>query len=322
MDVEKKAPKKVGFYIILALVIITLIGGGYYLITHKDSLNIDWKINLPWKKEGREEQDVVNDLKGNATSTPTTTTGFVNPTGIADTQIKGMAYCYGSFEKLETKDDYFILTIRFKGEYKSNPNYCKVSITETWVDGYKVSAKTDETEVEPGKEEYVELKILKSELEENDLHGMSKIRIRGSVSGRDGKEPVIFTETGIVRSDRNFNNEKNGILIDDLNGSKIKYYKTVTDAVNTYIYFTVENTNLECDSVIKIRKLVINDKIYSQKDFSKEINTDSKGVIYLEIPKSEFNRVKKFTVAFINESTSIKDKVTSYYLSNEYTREM
>ncbi len=56
MKVEKKQTNKIGLIIFWILLIAGLAGGGYYLYTHKDSLNIDWDFTLPWKNNEEKEQ--------------------------------------------------------------------------------------------------------------------------------------------------------------------------------------------------------------------------------------------------------------------------
>ena len=138
---------------------------------------------------------------------------------------------------------------------------------------------------------------------------------------REGENSLRIEKVSF-NNERSVNNNKTGIKIDDLNGTIIQYYKTITDASNTYLYFLVENTLEKQNADIKIRKLIINDKVFDAKEFDEKMGPQTKKLIYVEVPKDQFNKVKKFTISFFNISTSIEDESIGYYISNEYSREL
>ena len=113
-----------------------------------------------------------------------------------------------------------------------------------------------------------------------------------------------------------------GIKIDDLNNTMIQYYKTTTDETNTYLYFIITNQSEVDLADIKIRRLLVNDKVYDTKDFDEEIGCETKKLVYIAIPKKTISKVKKFSISFFNISTNVESKAKSFYLSNEYSKEV
>ena len=62
--------------------------------------------------------------------------------------------------------------------------------------------------------------------------------------------------------------------------------------------------------------------MFDAKEFDEKMGPQTKKLIYVEVPKDQFNKVKKFTISFFNISTSIEDESIVYYISNEYSREL
>ena len=318
MKVEKRATNKIGLIILVVIVLAGLAGGGYYLIKNKGKINIDWR--LPWQKKGPEEQDNASGTKDDTNKKNGTTT-FQSPIGIVDSEWVGKEYCEGSFDDFEETKTEIVVKYKLKGSRNGKPTKCDIEIIKYTADGFLVSGSS-KASVEANEEKEFEVRILKSDLESQELSGINELELFVKYQTDHEVENSLRIEKVSFNNERSVNNNKTGIRIDDLNGTIIQYYKTVTDASNTYIYFLVENTTDNRNADIKIRKLIINDKVFATKDFDEEIGPQTKKLIYVKVPKDQFNKVKKFTISFFNISTSIEDESISYYISNEYSREL
>ena len=318
MKVEKRTTNKIGLIILVVIVLAGLAGGGYYLIKNKGKINIDWR--LPWQKKGIEEQDSASDSNG-GTNTKNGTTTFQSPIGIVTSDWTGREYCEGSFENFEETKTEIIVKYKLKGSRDGYPTKCDIEITKYTADGFLVSGSS-KASVDEGEEKEFEIRILKSDLESQELSGINELALFVKYKTDREGENSLRIEKVSFNNERSVNNNKTGIKIDDLNGTIIQYYKTITDASNTYLYFLVENTLEKQNADIKIRKLIINDKVFDAKEFDEKMGPQTKKLIYVEVPKDQFNKVKKFTISFFNISTSIEDESIGYYISNEYSREL
>ena len=323
MNIEKRATNKVGLIILIIVVLVGVIGGGIYLFTHKDKLNIDWNINLPWDKESDEEvKDVANGKGTTSKKSKNENTTFTVPLALSSIGMQYGEYCMITYGDIEDTEKEVILNYSVEGAITLNrnkrPNGCTVAIERYLVDGYEISGSASVT-VAPGETKNSQIKLSKAELESQELVGMDTLQLYITNTNESGESPIPFVSTIKFDSNRVIRNEKSGITVDVLDDTSIQYYKTTVDAVNTYVYFIADNQSGH-EAHLKIRKFIVDDKVLDTKDFSLTVGRKGKRLFYITIPKTSFSNVKKFTVSFINITQDPKSGSTSYLISNEYSR--
>lgn len=348
MRIEKRATNKVGLVLLFLIVIAALAGGGYYLYTHKDSLKTDWNISVPWtKSEEKKEEEKRAKAKGS-----TGYTGFTKPDGYAMDNLEintdsASAKCgFRLIDGIEIKDNNVVLTYemykkpRETGEPVSS---CSVKGTRFLVDGFDISSEmyTELGVGESSKKGEIRFKL--SELESQELVGMKDLSIYVVWTE---KEEVLANMKNINIPFKNIKYPKNdftGITVDELigldNTVKITYYDTREDNDNTYIYFLYEsktkgNTFKSDNDLIitfKIKKLVLNDKVYDATKYEKIIRGGGKNIGYIAIPKEDVSKVTKFRISFmvlteLSSEAAAKVKTgeptAAYFVSKEYAREI
>ena len=322
MNIEKRATNKVGLIIFITVVLVGLIVGGFFLIKHKDKLNIDWNFTLPWNKKSEEEiKDNPNGAASTSKKGKNQNTTFKVPDIIQTPEVNHTKSCYFYFDDLDSNDKDVIINYHVLGRKRSNirveDNGCIVKLKRYVVDGFEISGST-EIEVGPGETKNGQIKLAKADLESQELVGMNELQIYIEDIDTDTKASNEFVASIAFRSNRIVKNEKSGIPIDELNKTSLQYYKTTTDAVNTYIYFIADNHS-EYAANIKVRKLIVNDKLVDTKDFDLTVGSKAKRLFYIAVPKTKFSNVKKFTISFFDLTTDAHGE--QYFLiSNEYSR--
>ncbi len=321
MKVEKRASNKIGLVILLIVVLAGIGCGGYFLFKHKDKLDIDWDLSLPWKKDEEDKEDNDNEEKKSTKQKTNEVTTFKGPSNVTEEYFSNFYQCIGKFEEVKENDKEFIVTFSITGHGSMYDNYCEIDMYKYAVDDYFIPGST-KIVVEPGETKKGEIKMLKSDLEAQELSGINKLTVFMNVkTDKEGEAEQVKIETAFS-NERSVKNEKVGIKIDDLNNTMIQYYKTTTDETNTYLYFIITNQSEVDLADIKVRRLLVNDKVYDTKDFDEEIGCETKKLVYIAIPKKTISRVKKFSISFFNISTNIESKEKSFYLSNEYSKEV
>ena len=283
MRMEKNATNKVGL-IVLVAVVIALVGGGiYYLVSHKDSLNLDWKLTFPWSKKDREE--TTQTASGQTIKKKEDIT-FRKPDSIGELAILANARsgCNAFFvNEIKEENNQIILKYRVESvdKVRGVPEIsCSLEIYRLQVEGYEVSG-TSEITVKEGETKTAEIRIPIQELEKNELRGMNTLTIyykykTGTTAAiTNGAKNITFNNNKPV------DNEKYGITVDELivgagrtNPIKvsIEYYKTVTDMDNTYLYFNMYSKGtMPYLTTVRVKKLFLLGKIYDSSDYFQDI---------------------------------------------------
>jgi len=329
MKVEKRATNKIGLIFFWILVIAGLAGGGYYLYTHKDSLNIDWNITLPWNKDKTQEQDNAsgaNNIKRNERSN--TTTGFVDPTNVQTPLFNHSGSCTIYMEKIETNKkeiifNYRVSNIPRNGENPANRHACKIEVTRIAVNYFPISNVFEVSLPEYGTEKTGQIAIKRSELEQYEINGIKTLTFFYKEYNllKPNEEAKYSLDLVTVNSIKTFEDNLAGLTFDTIGKTKFDYYKTITDKDSTYIYFIINNIEGIRDVTIKVKKLLINGKNYNVPKVECEVLHNLRNIFYIEIPKSEFKKVNSFNVSFFMIE-QVGEKTYNYYLSNEYSKEL
>ncbi len=325
MKVEKKSSNKIGLVILLIVVLAGLGCGGYFLYKHKDKLNIDWNFTLPWQKEKEEKQaGSDNDLKQKTQKKQTDVT-FKAPEIVLKSSFDIGKFCKAKVLDFKDSDTEFAVTLEISN-IAAYTSYCEIEFYQFAADGYTIPGDA-KVRVENGETKSVDITMNKSDLESQELASINTLFVSTRYTTAPDADPSLKTLEIKFTNTKPVNNDKNGINIDVLNNTTLKYYKTTTDATNTYLYFIFHNQSGSYTADIKVKKLLINDKIYDVKDFDEKLSPDSRRIVYIAVPKKIFSKVKKFTISFINISTNNRpdakeDFKTSFYISNEYSREV
>ena len=324
MKVEKKSSNKIGLIILLIVVLVGLGSGGYFLYKHKDKLNIDWDFSLPWKKdEDNKTTGNDNNLKTKTQKTNTDVT-FNTPNYISKKSFANLTSCKAKVLDFKDSNTELAVTIEITGPLYEP--FCDIEIYQLTADGFTIPGTTN-IKVERDEIKTADIVMKKSDLEAQEIAAINTLTLFMKVITKQDGEPSYIKEEISFTNSRPISNAKSGIKIDELNHTTIQYYKTTTDATNTYLYFIVYNESGVYSADIKVRKLLINDKIYDVKEFDELLEPESKRIVYISIPKKIFSSVKKFTISFINISTNNDKEIRedfkkSFYISNEYSKEL
>jgi len=111
-------------------------------------------------------------------------------------------------------------------------------------------------------------------------------------------------------------------LVEFYNGDNVKarYYRTLTDKDYTYIYFDFLNQNKYSKRNLKIKRLLINGKLYDYKDFNEEIYAGTEKIFYISIPRDEIKDVKSFNISFYMMTYDDTNHMISTYVTSEYEK--
>ena len=341
MRIEKRATNKVGLVLLILLVVSALAGGGYYLFKHKDSLKIDWNFSVPWEKNSEKKQEEKKKKSGgNSNTSFTKPDGYVSINYNISNSKDGTAdLCKIEFEEgITEKDNYVVVPYKVSSTEKGNSypgvDICTVEIYRYVIDGFQISGNSKVT-VKGGESEKGEVKLLLPELESQDLKGMTNAALYYRWNERERQYPLSAYFGIEFQNIKHPHNNINGIQIDDIipveNLEVLAfYYDTKEDAENTYLYFIFEErTGIDYTSTFKVRKLLINDKIYDVKDFSKSVGVHAKTIAFITIPKDEIKKVNKFSISFMiiseldknsNKYNKTKEKI-AYSFTNEFTED-
>lgn len=311
---EKKATNKFGIFLVL-IIVIGLIGGtGYYLYTNKDKL--DWSFELPWNRADKKNEDENdNDNNGTSGNTNNKDNNVVYEEPHLDSRIVEDNNNYTiTISNLSKINLGYNIDISF--ESKAEPY--KVTLEKILVDGFDTTT-TFSRAIDGGDRISITVRINQTELDALSIKAFNSLtfyfRIENEIRGFEVKSYVVST----VKTFNNINELKGLSEIDDKNQTKIRYYRTIEDKDNTYIYFDFKNYSVARNQLVSIKKLLINGKLYEYSDFNEEIYHGAEKVVYLTIPKSEVKKVDNFTISFtmLNE---VEGKKTAAYITNEYSK--
>ncbi len=341
MRIEKRATNKVGLVLLILLVVSALAGGGYYLLKHKDSLKIDWNFSVPWDKNSEKKQEEKKKKSGkNSNVAFTKPDGYVSVNFNLQNSKEGVSdFCQMEFEDaIEEKDNYVILPYKVSSTEKGNAypdeEVCSISINRYVIDGFQISGNS-KVSIKGGETKKGEVKLLLPELESQDLRGMTNAALYYKWEEKNRSNPSTAYIGIEFKNIKHPKNNISGVQIDDIipfaNLEVLAfYYDTKEDADNTYLYFIFEErAGTDYTSTFKIKKLLINDKIYNVKDFSKSVGTRAKTIAYITIPKDDIKKVNKFSISFIiiselDKNSKKYDKTKErivYSFTNDFTND-
>lgn len=331
---EKRATNHFGLFIVFLLTAIGLGVGGYLLYKNKD--NIDFI--LPWDKieyDEEEREPIIDDKKDN-TSGGKLYLPEINP----DTNIiAGNDYKLGLYiTKIKATEKGYEITFQFSQDKSIKDTYdipeetIHLTCDKILVDEYEVSPKfelqfnknsfqQDQTTITIPIEELENLEIVTF----NSLYFFIELR-KENISldtiddEEEQEEDEIIPIEGFITAyqDLNVTNVKKikkSYTVQ--NNLRISYYKKIEAEDATYLYFQVDNTNQIDNQEVELKKLVVNDKIYTKATAYVKSHYDSKNIFFIKIPRKDIKKVNNFTASFFITKTENGKK--SIYSTNELT---
>ena len=317
MDDYKKHNGLIGLIVVL-VILVGLGVGGFYLIKNREKLDI----SMPWEdntnrssnKKNNKEDKIDEELK----------LGELDVDGQQPcSELSDLLFSAHNLKKDDKGYTFDLFANNKEGDYSVS-----VDMYKTLVDNYEVST-TEKFTINAGEEKTFNMRILKTDLDSQDMERFKTITIY--MNAEDDNPDEAKTEECVLNMTIAHNilvdNEKKNLqLVDEKDETKISYYDLKEDKDYNYIYFLVNNRRVISASSVYIKKLVINDKIYSLPDFKEDVFKGARKAFYLRIPKKDFKKIEKFTVSFFIESKAggkIKDPERTgarYYVTNEFTK--
>ncbi len=308
-DQDKKSTKKIIIDIIGIVLVILVIIGTYLVIVFREEIIA--AIPVIRDESGK---IVVKKEKNTTSSRDLEKLTAPISSGIGK-EIRGLKI-EGSDYTVEDDGLKFTITI-------TPANYIKLesilTIDRIAVDGYEFSNHY-EVEIKPFTSSTQEIIIDKLELDKYSIIRPNVITFFAFDSANpDSKVPQIASIT--LNYNTPMDNKIKGLIpIGEVSNLAFYFYKQDTDMENTYLYFNINNKSSSERHKIKIKKLVINDKIIDTSDFEEESYFLSEKLFYIKIPRKTIANVEKFSVSFfviMNEN----EKNERIYITKEYTHE-
>ena len=309
---EQKQNPIIPIIIFLSVVTILFLGVyfGYKIIKN----NTD--VKLPWvNTEEKEKEKPKHSSKPNR--------DLLIPELPEEFNTHLLDYSELKFTEIKKDSNGYIITVSLMAD---TVEFITVEFNSMTIDGFYISSKfaiSDRMDhLESGEQipTLAEFRINKTELDNLGIFGFNELRIYFNYETPDSKflNSTLFL---VAVNDINVVNERKGLIqIDKKDDITISYYKTVDAKNATYIYFDIKNQSKNKDVFMKLKKLEINGKPYTIKNFEKKVYRDSEDEMYLKIPKSEISKVSSFNVSFFVLSKDDNSNIDSIYITNEYTK--
>lgn len=319
VHVEKRATNKFGLFLVIILALGAAGYGGYFLYQHR--AEIDWNIEIPWKK-GEEEGEDKKTAGENTENKKNSNTDLVLPITLDNTfNVDG-----GTLRVYEPKADDKGYTIKL--DYTVEKENGELVIEKILLNGYETSTElTMEDEFDQGltKENQQPttetIRLLKTELDSLNIHGISSLIFFYKVNTETTEGKLSRKEIKVYNTLEFESGFKGLIEVYKNNNTELYYYQTKTDKDNTYIYFDFKNTDYNTTRQIKIKKLLINGKLYEYTDLNFELYRGAENIFYLTIPKEKIKNVEEFSVAFFILAKTDGD-ISAIYITNDFNTEI
>lgn len=312
---EKKATNHIGLFVVIFLAIILLGGGGLLIYIYRDK--IDWELSLPW--EGALGGSNDKEKSKNKNSKKELIIPTINRATIAEGKT--------TFEitKIEADDKGYLITAM----YLTYSRTSKMIVDTLIIDGFYT---TTEFEV---KDEYnwndksthegqeIKFRINKTELDNYNLSGFSSLTFHYTIIEPEETFDNQITRIAFTNSISLDNGFKGLLKVDQVEDITIEYYKAEEYPDGTYIYFLATNADARDTRELKIKKLIINDRIYDMPEFSETLYKGCKRLFHIKIPSNKIREVEEFTVSFyVLKDDDTTGKYTTVSITNDYTNDV
>lgn len=316
-DVDKKSPKKIIIDIIGIVLVIAFIFGTFFFIINREKI----MASIP----------ITRDENGNLVIKKKTNTDSRNTEEPkqADDRIvynapKNFAVDFGAFKEPLDQGYKFDLHITPLATSIPDPSgEFKFIIEKVTVDGFDFSNQY-EIEAKIGEEIVQEIFLEKAELNQYSIirpnHIYLYYRTEGYYKDDLNKKSTKQMELRTLYNTPMDNSIKGLITISDIAKVKISFFKQIDDIEYTYLYFDAKNLSGENKPTIRVKKLLINGKVYDYNDTNEEIYYLTEKLFYIRIPKKKQAKVENFTVSFFIVFNEDEDN-EQIYITKEYTHE-
>lgn len=308
VHMEKRATNKVGLVLVAIFVIIIFGGGGFLLYKYKD--HIDWELKLPWqsstKKEQKEEKEKNKKKKNNRE--------LIVPTDLQRNST-GLDGCYLTITGVKADDRGYIISSEFSSEEQE---WCILKVSQILINGYYTTTNFEISDTAGGEKAKKEFRINKTELDSMNITTLRDLTLFLSTENPTGKERSKIN-TFVFTNEIHIKDGREGLLkVDEKGNSLIEYYKT--DFVNdgTYIYFEVFNGDVVYNKTIKIKKLMINNRLYEMPEFEAKAYRGARNTFCIKIPVKKIKDVEEIQVSFYILTENEKGEPIEMYITNEF----
>ncbi len=306
-DQEKKSTKKILIDIIGIIVVILVIIGTYLVIVFREEIiaaipiirDENGKIVIK-KDENKKSSRELEELT-------------------APPDIKYMDDCqFGTFStsniNVDDKGLSFDLTFAPKNAKTLTP---VITVERVSIDGYEFPIEF-EYKFNGEKSLTQEILIKKTDLDEYSIIRPNTMKLFTYDSEFDTKG-IPKTATLKFQYPAPMDNSLKGLIqVDSRANLSIYFYKQETDVEYTYLYFDMRNVSSGEKQKIRVKKLVVNDKIIEADDIEEESYFLSEKLFYIKIPRQRIAKVNKFAISFfiiLNED----QKNEQIYITKEFT---
>ena len=306
---EKKSAKKIFIDVVGIFIVISLIVGTFLVIKNHEKIFSSLPIST--------DEDGKLVLGRKKTTTTSKSTELVKPDSqnTVSQKARDVNIEIADFDTTETKDA-FVFTVIISTTKKefSDMVYCE----KMAVDGFEIS-NTFEVEIEGAVSVKVDIRIDKTELAQYEITKPNEIDffLRTGEEIEKGRFP-FKAKLNIIYYAPMDNSIKDLLVIGEEANTVLSFYKQEEDIENTYIYFDVKNTQIKNLTNIKLKKLIINDKLYEDADVNEDVYYSTEKLFYIKIPRKEIPNVKNFTVSFFIISGT-ENESQEIYITKEFT---
>lgn len=310
LHMEKRKSNKFGLFLVFIFIIAFFGYGGYYLYTHFDE--IDWEFKLPWEDEKEKEKEKEKpSSKKNKLIVPS----FISKE--EDRVVKSNNSTM-DFTNIKADSKGFVIT----AELLTVEPWAKFEVEKILIDGFETTAKFNVTDIaNTGIQEATPVVFIipQTDLDAIGIRGFKMLTFFIKVSSGNSATTEVIHNLSFNNTEYIDNTRTGLIKIDEKGNTIVSYFKTITDGDYTYIYFDFKNASPRSKEIL-INKLRINGEIYDMSSYSESVYRNSQKAIYIRIPKSKYKKVDKISVSFFLID-KLDDKKQAVYITNEYTRE-
>lgn len=312
---EKKATNHVGLFFVFIFAVAIFGGGGFLLYKYRDQ--IDWNFTLPW--ESGKDGENGKDSSGKKSKKELVVPEFQRTKSI----IKGKS----TFEiiKIETDEKGFVIHANFK---TTSPQ-ATFDVNQVVIDGYHTTTTFKVKDTFSGNDPAaregtnVKFRIYQTDLDKYNLTSFKNLVFHYTLYENDQTYNNCITQISFTNYVKTSEGLKGLAEVGDNERVFIKYYKTDKFLNETYIYFFVDNKNTKFNTELKIKKLMINDRLYDMPEFIEVLPKGSGTIFAIRIPEKKIKEVENFTVSFfILEYNTTGTSYNSIYSTNDYTKEL
>ncbi len=321
-NIDKKSKKKIIIDIIGIILVVAIIVGTYIFIVNREEILSNLPITTDEKgriifntktRDGSESRSTEK-MEESSTFTP------VNDYTTAKIEIPDKKLLLN-----DAGDGYIArMTFRKTGSSTTGSIPAIIYCEKVTIDGFEMS-NSFQVDLSTENSVTVDIELTNTDLQKyniikpNNMNLFLYTEAEKQKAEEDGYYPIAKKVNFHIGYNAPMDNSIKGLVpIGKLKDATINFYKQIADNEYTYLYFDIKNTSGSAKKTIRVKKLLVNDKVYELNDLNEESHFQAEKVFYIRIPKKDIPTVKKFTISFF-VITDEGLKSENIYVTNEYT---